>query len=105
MLLGSLPDSSILRHAPLRSTGAACSQGRLLPGAAHAPPGVAVSGSESKPVNSGSSAIALSSPFFAAAASLVAFQSIPVYSHHLLGTRVPAVSLSPHIGPESVASQ
>ena len=38
MLLGSLPDRSILCPAPLYSTGAACSQGRLLPGAACGPP-------------------------------------------------------------------
>ena len=82
MILGSLPARSILRPAPLRSTPLHWS--RLLPGTPpprcrpRSPPGVAVSGSESKLVKSGSAASALLSPSFAAAFSLAAFQSIPV---------------------------
>ena len=63
-------------------------------------PGV-VSGSEpdSDPINSGSASF---SPSCAAAFSLADFQSMPVYSHHLRGTRVPrhlsATSQRPRIG-------
>ena len=65
------------------------------------PYGVSASGSESEPVNSGSAASAASSSF-AAAFSLAPFQSIPVCSHHLLGTcapgRLTAPSHRPRIG-------
>ena len=52
------------------------------------PSGVSDSYSKSDPVNAGASASAASSSV-AAAFSLVPFQSIPVCSHHLLGTRAP----------------
>ena len=65
------------------------------------PSGVSVSDSESNPVNSGSAASAASSSV-AAAFYLAPFQSIPVCSHYLLGTRAPgrltAPSHRPRIG-------
>ena len=57
------------------------------------PPGVAAlvfeSESESEPIKIGSAASSSSSPSFAAAFYLYTLKSIPVCSHHLLGTRAP----------------
>ena len=93
----SLPDSQSsapLHSTPLEPLAPRDASSPVLPAA---PPSVAVLESESEPVNSGSSAIASSSPFFVAAASLAAFQSIPVFYHHLLGTRVPGrLSVTSH---------
>ena len=99
--------SAPLHSAPLRSTPLHSAPLEPLaprdassPVPVAVPPGV-VSGYESASdtVSSGS---ALFSPSCAAAFSLADFQSMPVCSHHLLGTRVPhrlsATSQSPRIG-------
>ena len=80
----------VLRPASLRSTGAACSQGRLLPRAARGPIRCVCLRPKSDPVNSSSAASSA-----AAAFSLAPFQSIPACFQHRIGTRAPVHLTAP----------
>ena len=87
--------SSPLHSAPLEPLAPRDASSPVPPAV---PSGVSALGSESEPVNSGYAASAASSSF-AAAFSLAPFQSIPVCSHHLLGTRSPGRLTNPSHRP------
>ena len=84
----------VLRPAPLESL-APRNSSSLVPPAV--PSGVSALDSESEPVNSSSAASAAStaSSSVAAAFSLAPFESIPVFSHHLLATHAPGRLTAP----------